>query len=119
MRSMAAPNNSRDVRSPGSEKPAPQHAAPSGAVRTLRVLLVGTIIVPLLLAAVGGYFSYRASYRAAAMALAEAVAVAQENTTKILDTHTLVAARIDDLLTGVTDPQLRAQEKTLREQIAR
>src|SRR6266705_2639251 len=119
MRSMAAPNNSGDTKSPASERPAPRDTAAFGAVRTLRVLLVGTIIVPLLLAAIGGYFSYQASYHAAAAALAEAVAVAQENTTKILDTHTLVAARIDDLLTGVTDPQLRAQEKTLHEQIAR
>src|SRR6266436_10218348 len=30
----------------------------------------------------------------------------------------LVAARIDDLLTGLTDPQLLAQEKTLHERIA-
>src|SRR6266852_4695356 len=119
MRSMAAPNNSGDTKSPESEKSAPRSTAAFGAIRTLRILLVGTIIVPLLLAAIGGYFSYQASYHAAAAALAEAVAVAQENTTKILDTHTLVAARIDDLLTGVTDPQLRAQEKTLHERIAR
>src|SRR6266568_5080408 len=119
MRSMAAPNNSGDTKSPEFEKSAPRSTAAFGAIRTLRILLVGTIIVPLLLAAIGGYFSYQASYHAAAAALAEAVAVAQENTTKILDTHTLVAARIDDLLTGVTDPQLRAQEKTLHERIAR
>src|SRR6266700_2439870 len=119
MRSMAAPNNSGDTKSPESEKSAPRSTAAFGAIRTLRILLVGTIIVPLLLAAIGGYFSYQASYHAAGAALAEAVAVAQENTTKILDTHMLVAARIDDLLTGVTDPQLRAQEKTLHERIAR
>src|SRR5216683_6524470 len=118
MRSMAAPNNSGDTRSPEPAKPAARNAAGFGAIRTLRILLVGTIIVPLLVAAIGGYFSYRASYQAAAAALAEAVAVAEENTTKILDTHMLVAARIDDLLTGVTDPQLRAQEKTLHERIA-
>src|SRR5712671_810078 len=118
MRSMAAPNNSGDTKSPESEKSAPRSTAAFGAVRTLRVLLVGTIIVPLLLAAIGGYFSYRASYQGAAAALAEAVAVAEENTTKILDTHVLVAARIDDLLSGLTDPQLLAQEKTLHERIA-
>src|SRR6266571_1074147 len=118
MRSMAAPNNSGDTRSPASERPAPRNAAAFGAVRTLRVLLIGTIIVPLLLAAIGGYVSYQASYHAAAGALAEAVAVAEENTTKILDTHMLVAARIDDLLTGLTDVQIRAQERTLHERIA-
>jgi len=117
MRYTAAPNGSGDAKPPEAEKHGSRHAA-FGAIRTLRVLLVGTIIVPLLLAAIGGYFSYRASYQGAAAALAEAVAVAEENTTKILDTHMLVAARIDDLLTGLTDPQLLAQEKTLHERIA-
>src|SRR6266702_2403575 len=119
MRYTAAPNGSGDAISPEPDTQASRNAASSGAVRTLRVLLVGTIIVPLLLAAIGGYVSYRASDQAAAGALAEAVAVAEENTTKILDTHMLVAARIDDLLTGLTDPQLRAQEKTLHERIDR
>lgn len=118
LRHRAAPNSSGDTLSPASGKPASRNEAVFGAIRTLRVLLVGTIIVPLLLGAVGGYFSYRASYERAATVLAEAVAVADENTTKILDTHMLVAARIDDLLGGLTDPQLRAQEKALHERIA-
>jgi two-component system NtrC family sensor kinase len=112
-----APNNSGDAKPEPATQGSP-HKAAFGAIRTLRLLLVGTIIVPLLLAAIGGYFSYRANYQAAASALAEAVAVAEENTTKILDTHMLVAARVDDLLTGLTDSQLRAQEKTLHERIA-
>src|SRR3979490_1343990 len=118
MRYTAAPNSSGDAQSPDAEEPAPRKAAAFGAVRTLRVLLIGTIIVPLLLAAIGGYVSYRASYQAAAAALAEAVAVAEENTTKILDTHMLVAARIDDLLAGLTEVQINAQERTLHERIA-
>ena len=118
MREKAAPDTSDDAMSPASGKAAPQNEAASGAIRTLRLLLVGTIIVPVLLGAVGGYFSYRASYEGAAVGLAEAVAAAGENTTKILDTHVLVAARIDDLLAGLTDPQLRAQEKALHERIA-
>jgi len=118
MRSMAAPNNSGNARSPEPEKAAARNGAAFGAIRTLRALLVGTIVVPLLLAAIGGYLSYQASYQNAAAALAEAVAVAEENTTKILDTHMLVAARIEDLLSGLTDAQLRAQEKTLHDRIA-
>ncbi|MGC2414492.1 MAG: ATP-binding protein [Stellaceae bacterium] len=114
----ATPDSSGNATSPVPEKPAPQRAAAFGAIRTLRALFLGTIIVPLILAAAGGYFSYEAHYRAAAAALAEAVAVAAENTTKILDTHVLVAARIEDLLGGLTDPQLRAQEKVLHERIA-
>ena len=118
MRYTAAPNSSDDAMSPAPGKAASPNKAAFGAIGTLRVLLVGTIIVPLLLGAVGLYVSYRASYAAAGAALAEAVAVAEENTTKILDTHVLVAARIDDLLTALGDPQGRDQEQVLHERIA-
>jgi signal transduction histidine kinase len=90
----------------------------SAAIRTLRLLVVGTIVVPLVLGAVAAYLSYRATYQRATNALAEAVAVAEENTTKILDTHVLVAERIDDLLVGQTDQQLQAAEGTLHERMA-
>src|SRR5690242_10212230 len=105
-RRTAAPDDPSDA-APAAVTPEPRGQSAFGAVRTLRVLVVGTIIVPLLLGTVGGFFSYRASYQAAATALDEAVAVAAENTTKILDTHMLVAARIDDLLVGLADPQIR------------
>jgi signal transduction histidine kinase len=89
-----------------------------GAVRTLRLLVFGSIVVPVLLALIGAYFSYRASYQQAIGALAEAVAVAHENTTKILDTHVLVAARIEDALAGLSDADIRAGEARLHERIA-
>src|SRR5271170_6052080 len=98
---MAASNSSGDAKASEPARRDSRGEAAFGALRTLRILLVGTIMVPLLLAAIGGYFSYRASYRSAAGALTEAVAVAEENTTKILDTHILVAARIDDLIAGL------------------
>ncbi len=115
---MAASNSFGDAKASESAKRESRSKVAFGALRTLRILLVGTIMVPLLLAAFGGYFSYQASYQSAAAALTEAVAVAEENTTKILDTHILVAARIDDLLAGLTDPQIRAEERTLHERIA-
>jgi signal transduction histidine kinase len=102
-----------------SDNAAPRQVVVSGAIRTLRLLVVGAIVVPLVLAAVGGYLSYRASYRHATAALAEAVAVAEENTTKVLDTHMLVAARIDDLLRGLSDDEVLARQQALHDEIAR
>lgn len=102
-----------------SANPAPPAKAASGAVRTLRLLVVGTIVVPLVLGAAAAYLSYHATYQRAAIALAEAVAVAEENTTKVLDTHVLVAERIDDLMVGQTDQQLEAAEQTLHERMAK
>src|SRR5260370_284835 len=114
----AAPDEADKAISAMSGKQKSRQEAISGAIRTLQVLLVGTIILPLLLGAVGGYLSYRTSYQRAASALAEAGAGPVEKTAKILDTHVLVAARIDDLLVGKTDAELRAQEATLHERIA-
>src|SRR5260370_348823 len=92
---------------PAPQTPPPPNEAASGAVRTLRLLVLGTILVPLLLGTIAAYYSYRAAYQRAAAALGEAVAVAEENTTKVLDTHVLVAARIDDLLASLSDSQIR------------
>jgi signal transduction histidine kinase len=97
----------------------PARAAAFGAVRTLRMLVLGAVVVPLMLGGIGGYLSYRSTHERAAAALADAVAVAEQNTTKVLDTHILVAARIDDLLAGVSDDEIRSREKILHERIGR
>lgn len=112
--------------SPGADKPEPiARWRPRGfsgklpdALAMLRVLLVATILFPLVLGAVAGYLSYRSSYHTATESAREAVAVATENTTKILDTHLLVAARIDDLLRPLTDDQIRTSEEQLHDRIS-
>jgi len=84
----------------------------------LRLLLIATIFVPLTLGSVAAYLSYRSSYTQATVAASQAVAVATENTTKVLDTHLLVAARINDLLGTMSDDQIQAAEKDLHDRIA-
>ena len=92
--------------------------AASGAIRALRLLFLGMIVVPLVLGAVGAYLSHRTTYDNAVNGLAEAVAVAEENTNKVLETHMLVAARIEDLLGGLSDEQIRGNEQALHNRIA-
>jgi two-component system NtrC family sensor kinase len=72
-----------------------------------------------LLGGTAAYFSFRDHEHRASAALSEAVAVGEENTAKILDTHVLVAERIDDLLENRTDAEISADESALHEQIAR
>jgi hypothetical protein len=62
------------------EKATPIKPMP-GAIGTLRLLLFGTILLPVLLGAIAAYFSYRDSYQRAGTSLFEAVAVAEQNTT--------------------------------------
>ena len=102
--------------SPGET--AHQPRAMPGAIGTLRLLLIGTILLPVLLGAVAAYFSYNDSYKRAETSLSEAVAVAEQNTTKVLDTHLLVAARIGDLIANMTDAQILTSEKMLHDRMA-
>ena len=90
----------------------------SGAVRILRLLVVGTIVVPVLLGAVGAYLSYQGSFARARTELVEAVALAAENTLKVLETHQLAAARIDDALEPLSDAEIRGREQALHERLA-
>ncbi|HEY1795956.1 MAG TPA: ATP-binding protein [Stellaceae bacterium] len=89
-----------------------------GAVRALRTLLVATALAVPLLVLAAGYLSYRGNENRAAAVLSDAVAVGEENTAKILDTHVLVAERINDLLTGLSDADIQAQQDPLHHRIA-
>ena len=88
------------------------------AVGMLRLLLFATIVAPLTLGSVAAYLSYLDSYATAAASASQAVAVATQNTTKVLDTHLLVAARINDLLGTMTGEQILSSEKQLHDRIA-
>ncbi|HVH82081.1 MAG TPA: ATP-binding protein [Stellaceae bacterium] len=100
----------------GDLSPAP--ARPPAAVEMLRLLLFATILFPLILGAVAGYLSYLNSCKYAARSAFEAVAVATENTTKVLDTHLLVAARINDLIGTASDDQIHSAEKQIHDSVA-
>src|SRR5205814_8411926 len=82
--------------------------APAGeAIRTLRLLLLGSILAPLLVLLGGSYVAYKTTFDHARTDLIETVAIAEENIVKVLDTHALVAARVSDLLGGLRDEAFR------------
>src|SRR5947209_2606886 len=92
--------------------------APAGeAIRTLRLLLLGSILAPLLVLVGGSYLAYKTTVDHARTDLIETVAIAEENVIKVLDTHALVAARVSDLLGGLSDEAIRAREKELHDSL--
>jgi signal transduction histidine kinase/CheY-like chemotaxis protein len=96
-------------------------SARSGAEQALRLLLFGLLLAPALLAAGGGYLAYleyRAAFDSAATQLTQDTTVAAEHAVKVLDTHKLVAARIGDLIAGLSDEQIRERERALHLRIA-
>src|SRR5215469_11303905 len=95
-----------------------ERSVPHGAIRFLQVLLIGIVVVPFALAIIWGYATYQAHLSTTKETLVQSVADAAENTVKVLDTHRLVAARIDDLLAPLTDQQIRDREQALHEQLS-
>jgi len=82
------------------------------------MLLIGIVVAPFTLAIVGVYATYQTHLRTTEETLVRSVADAAENTVKVLDTHRLVAARIDDFLAPLTDQQIRDREQSLHEQLS-
>jgi two-component system, NtrC family, sensor kinase len=88
-------------------------------VGALRLLLLAAIVLPLPLAAIAGYLSYRHDYDQAVTSSSDAAAVAAENTAKVLDKYLVVAARIEDLLGTRNTTQIRASEQVFHDWMKR
>src|SRR5437868_13218246 len=80
-------------------------------------MLIGAILAPLLFRVGCGYLAYQRVFEGAQLYLAQDTAVAEENLIKVLDTHELVAARVGDLLAGLSDDEIRAREKEFHDRI--
>jgi signal transduction histidine kinase len=88
------------------------------ATRLLHLLLIGSIVVPLAVLAGGGYLAWVSTRERAEADLMRRVAIAEEHAIKVLDTHQLVAGRINDLVGNLTDQAILIEEQVLHGQIA-
>jgi len=86
--------------------------------RLLRLLLIGSIVVPLAVLAGGGYLAWVSTREHAEADLMRRVAIAEEHALKVLDTHQLVAARINDLIGNLSDQAILIEEQVLHGQLA-
>jgi two-component system NtrC family sensor kinase len=87
------------------------------ATRLLRLLLIGSILVPLVVLAGGGYLAWVSTRDNAEADLMRRVAIAEEHALKVLDTHQLVVARVNDVLGNLSDQAILIEEQVLHEQL--
>jgi signal transduction histidine kinase/CheY-like chemotaxis protein len=87
------------------------------ATRLLRILLIGSILVPLAVLVGGGYLAWVSTRESAEADLTRRVAVAEEHALRVLDTHQLVTARVNDLLGNLSDEAIEIEEQVLHEQL--
>src|SRR5437899_1489239 len=88
-----------------------------GASKLLRALLVGSILVPLIVLAGGGWLAWVSTRERAEADLMRRVAIAEEHALKVLETHQLIAARVNDLVGNLSDEAIEIEERVLHEQL--
>jgi PAS domain S-box-containing protein len=86
---------------------APRRAPP------LQWLLAGAILLPLLVAAAGAWLTWRTVWRAAETELVHTTDAAAEYARRLLDGHRAAADRVNDLLRGLPDDEIRSRENEL------
>ncbi|CAN7639313.1 response regulator [Trinickia sp. LjRoot230] len=94
---------------------------PDFAVRriTLIVLLGAAIILPCVYAAAMAYSDFRTRVAAATDATVRTVRIAEEHALKVFDLNETLNARIDDLVRGLDNDNIRAQEAGIHDALQR
>jgi signal transduction histidine kinase/ActR/RegA family two-component response regulator len=93
-------------------------SARTGALWALRGLAVASVVLPLLVFVAGGFLSWRSIVHEADSDLLRTLAVAQEQTTRVLDTHLLLGARVNDLIGDPSDETIIARERELHDRLS-
>jgi PAS domain S-box-containing protein len=78
-----------------------------------RSLLLAAVLVPLSILAIGAWVAWGQVWRQAEAELARTADAAAEYAARLLEGHLLLADRVDDLIRGLTDEEVRAREAEL------
>src|SRR5262249_54064026 len=89
----------------------------AGPPWALQGLVVASVLLPVLVFLAGGWLSWRGTVREANTGLLSAVAVSDEQVTRVLDTHILLAARMNDLIGDRSDEAILAREQELHDRL--
>jgi signal transduction histidine kinase/ActR/RegA family two-component response regulator len=89
----------------------------TSAVRTYYGLAVAALLLPLLVLCGDAWLAWQSVLRDARQGLDRALIASMEQAARILDTQTLAAARVNDLLGGADDAAVREHEAQWRDQI--
>jgi hypothetical protein len=90
----------------------------TGVPWALRGMIIASIVVPLLVLIGGGWLAWRGVVANADAELGSALAVAADDATRVLDTHAILGARVNDLLAGLTDDAIAARESEFHNRLA-
>ena len=104
------------ARPAAGEPPAPERPRHGGA---LRLLLAAAIALPLLITAAGGWLTWQQVWREAEHEVTHAADASAEYAARVLDGLMLRIDRADDILSGLSDAEIRAQAAEVHERLKR
>jgi hypothetical protein len=101
------------------ESPYPAVPEPDFAVRrfTLIALLIAAIVLPCVYVAASAYANFRARVEEATDITLRTVRIGEEHALKVFDLNETLDARIDDLVRGLDNEQVREQEAAIHEKL--
>jgi hypothetical protein len=85
----------------------------------VRLLPWAAVLLPLLMLAVGALVTWRSTWRDSQAELVRSADAAAEYGTRVLSAHLLLTGRMNDLVRGMSDDQLRASEARLHAALGR
>ncbi|MDN3626995.1 hybrid sensor histidine kinase/response regulator [Methylobacterium isbiliense] len=97
---------------------APRRASASAAERSLRLVVIAALCLPLLVFATAAWLSYRSHWREAEGRLARTLDMVREHAIKVFETADLVARQVDQSLGEASDEAIRAREPALHRAFA-
>lgn len=86
---------------------------------TVWFLLAAVVLVPLGILGLGAWLAWGQTWRQTEAEMARTADAAAEYAAHLLDSHLLLADRVDDLLRGMTDDDIRAREAELHAALQR
>jgi two-component system NtrC family sensor kinase len=102
-----------------SPHPAGRRATTGRAERPLWWLLGASIVLPLLVLAIGSVISYRQSFSDAQDRLERTLATVTEHATKVFETFEITATYVDQLIGNVSNEEIRLAELRYHERLKR
>jgi hypothetical protein len=87
------------------------------AARAYYGLALASLLLPLLAFAGGSWLTWKATLRDEHAQLTRALSASSEHATAVLNTQSLIAARVNDLLLGLDDAAISARSAALRDDI--
>ncbi|MGV2288280.1 response regulator [Trinickia sp. YCB016] len=113
------PRTSQAVPNWQEESPYPAVPEPDFAVRrfTLIALLIAAIVLPCVYVAASAYANFRARVAEATDITLRTARIGEEHALKVFDLNETLDARIDDLVRGLDNEQVRNQEATIHEKL--